>query len=85
MMNCQIVEKLPAPEEYNQLRQSVGWGIYECDVILQALPNSLYCVCAVSDGEIIGMARTIGDGGIAYISKMSSSNLTISSRASARS
>ena len=65
-MNCQIVEKLPTPEEYNQLRQSVGWGIYERDVILQALPSSLYCVCIVKDGEIIGMARIIGDGGIAF-------------------
>jgi ribosomal protein S18 acetylase RimI-like enzyme len=66
MLNYQLVEKLPTPEEYNQLRQSVGWGIYARDVILQALPNSLYCICAVKDGEIIGMARIIGDGGIAY-------------------
>jgi ribosomal protein S18 acetylase RimI-like enzyme len=65
-MNYQIVEKLPTPEEYNQLRQSVGWGSYERDVILQALPNSLYCVCAALNGEIIGMARIIGDSGIAY-------------------
>jgi ribosomal protein S18 acetylase RimI-like enzyme len=65
-MNYQIIEKLPTPEDYNQLRQLVGWGIYERDVILQALPNSLYCVCAVKDGEIIGMSRIIGDGGIAY-------------------
>ena len=65
-MNYQIIEKLPAPEDYNQLRQSVGWGTYEFDLIEQALPNSLYFVCAVKDGEIIGMARIIGDGGIAY-------------------
>jgi ribosomal protein S18 acetylase RimI-like enzyme len=65
-MNYQIIEKLPTPEEYNQLRQSVGWGIYERNVILQTLPHSLYCVCTVKDGEIIGMARIIGDGGIAY-------------------
>jgi GNAT superfamily N-acetyltransferase len=65
-MNYQIVEKLPTTEDYNQLRQSVGWGIYKRDVIEQALPNSLYCVCAVMDGEIIGMARIIGDGGLAY-------------------
>jgi ribosomal protein S18 acetylase RimI-like enzyme len=66
MLNYQIVEHLPASEEYNQLRQLVGWGIYERSVIEKALPNSLYFVCAVSDGEIIGMARIIGDGGIAY-------------------
>jgi ribosomal protein S18 acetylase RimI-like enzyme len=65
-MNYQIIEKLPTPEEYNQLRQLVGWGIYERAVIEQALPNSLYCVCAVFNGEIIGMARIIGDGGLAY-------------------
>ena len=66
MVNYQIIEKLPTLEEYNQLRQSVGWGIYERSVVLQALPDSLYFVCAVSDGEIIGMARVVGDGGIAY-------------------
>ena len=66
MLNYQIVEHLPASEEYNQLRQLVGWGIYERSVIEKALPNSLYFVCAVSDGEIIGMARVVGDGGIAY-------------------
>jgi ribosomal protein S18 acetylase RimI-like enzyme len=66
MLNYQIIEKLPTPEEYNQLRQTVGWGIYERDVIEQALPHSLYCICAVFNGEIIGMARIIGDRGIAY-------------------
>jgi len=65
-MNYQIIEKLLAPEDYNRLRQLVGWGTYERDVIEQTLSNSLYFVCAVKDGEIIGMARIIGDGGIAY-------------------
>ncbi|MGP8080495.1 MAG: GNAT family N-acetyltransferase [Dehalococcoidales bacterium] len=65
-MNYQIIEKLPTPEEYSQLRQLVGWGIHERDVIVKALPGSLYCVCAVKDTEIIGMARIVGDGGIAY-------------------
>ena len=65
-MNYQIIEKLPSPEEYTLLRQLVGWGIHEHDVIVKALPNSLYCVCAYANAEIIGMARIIGDGGLAY-------------------
>ena len=65
-MNYQIVEKLPSPEEYIQLRQLAGWGTHERDVVAQCLPGSLYCVCAVADNEIIGMARVIGDGGIAF-------------------
>ena len=65
-MNYQIIEKLPSPEEFIQLRQLVRWGIPGRDVIVKALPNSLYCICAVADAEIIGMARIIGDGGLAY-------------------
>ena len=65
-MNYQIIEKLPSPEEFIQLRQLVRWGIPERDVIVKALPNSLYCIGAVADAEIIGMARIIGDGGLAY-------------------
>ena len=65
-MNYQIVEKLPSPEEYTLLRQTVGWGIHDHDVIVKALPNSLYCVCAYANADIIGMARIIGDGGLAY-------------------
>jgi len=49
-MNYQIIEKLLAPEDYNRLRQLVGWGTYERDVIEQTLSNFLYFVCAVKDG-----------------------------------
>ena len=49
-MYYQIIEKLPAPEDYNRLRQLVGWGAYERAVIEQTLSNFLYFVCAVKDG-----------------------------------
>jgi len=65
-MNYQIIEKLPSPEEYLYLRQLVGWNLLERDVVEKALPASLYCVCAVVDRTVIGMARIIGDGGLAY-------------------
>ena len=65
-MDCDVVEKLPSAEEYNQLRALVGWGVYERDVIVESLPHSLYCVCAFVGTEIVGMARIIGDGGLVY-------------------
>jgi GNAT superfamily N-acetyltransferase len=65
-MNYQIIEKLPSSEEYLYLRQLVGWNLLERDVVEKALPASLYCVCAVVDRTVIGMARIIGDGGLAY-------------------
>ena len=65
-MEYEIEEKLPSAKEYNQLRQSVGWGVYEHDVINKALPKSLYCLTALVNGKIVGMARVVGDGGLVY-------------------
>jgi GNAT superfamily N-acetyltransferase len=66
MVDCDIIEMLPTPADYNHLRESVGWGTYEPAVIQTALPNSLYCVGAVLNGQVIGMARVVGDGGLVY-------------------
>jgi ribosomal protein S18 acetylase RimI-like enzyme len=66
MLECRFVEKIPTPEHYNELRQSVGWGIYETSVIERALSQSLYCVCAFAGETIVAMARIIGDGGLVY-------------------
>jgi len=63
-MPCEIVERLPTPQEYNRLRSAVGWRTYDEALIARCLPRSLYCVCAVMDGEVVGMARVVGDGGL---------------------
>jgi ribosomal protein S18 acetylase RimI-like enzyme len=61
-----IEENIPDAEEYNLLRQLVGWGTLEHNMVNKKLPNSLYGVCAYADNEIIGMGRVVGDGGIAF-------------------
>ncbi len=66
MVERVIVEQLPSAAQYNQLRQAVGWGVYEEDVIERSLPNTLYSLCAFVDGQLVGMARIIGDGGMVY-------------------
>lgn len=65
-MEYEIIEGMPSAEEYNRLRQRVGWDGYDPGVIARALPQTLYGVCAILDGNIIGMARVIGDGGLVY-------------------
>jgi GNAT superfamily N-acetyltransferase len=65
-MQVEIIEKIPSAEEYNEIRESVGWGIYELNVSKNALPNSLYSVCAYADSKLIGMARIIGDHGLVF-------------------
>lgn len=66
MIESVIVGQLPSAAQYNQLRAAVGWGVYAEDVIEQALPNTLYCLCAFVDGDLVGMARVIGDDGMVY-------------------
>jgi ribosomal protein S18 acetylase RimI-like enzyme len=66
MLECALIETLPSPADYNRLRVAVGWGGYDEDVIRNALPSTLYCVCAFVDEEIVGMARVIGDDGMVF-------------------
>jgi len=66
MPDCTLIETLPTPTDYNRLRKAVGWGEYDEDVIRNALPSTLFCVCAFVNGEVIGMARVIGDAGMVF-------------------
>jgi GNAT superfamily N-acetyltransferase len=65
-MEVEILEKIPSAEEYNEIRESVGWGIYELNVNKNALPKSLYFICAYLNSKLIGMARIIGDDGLVF-------------------
>ena len=56
------IEDNITPEEYNQLRNSVGWDSKDINVIEKALKNSAIIKKVMIDNETIGMARTIGDG-----------------------
>ena len=66
MVEVLVVEQLPSAAQYNQLRAAVGWGVYEEGVIERSLPSTLYSLCAFVDGDLAGMARIIGDGGMVY-------------------
>jgi ribosomal protein S18 acetylase RimI-like enzyme len=66
MPDCSLIETLPTPADYNRLRKAVGWGEYDEDVIENALPSTLYCVCAFIGKEVVGMARVIGDAGMVF-------------------
>lgn len=55
-------------EDYNNLRKSAGWQEVEPSQVKIGLENTAYQIAAVLNGQTIGMARVISDGGyIAFI------------------
>lgn len=64
MSAIEIFEQKPTVADYNRLREAVGWGKKEPAVIEDALAGSLFSVCAVYDGQVVGMGRVVGDGAI---------------------
>ena len=62
-----VREDVIEPEEFNDLRASVGWEKHRVEDIRVALLNSSFIVIArEKDGRAIGMGRVIGDLGINY-------------------
>lgn len=61
MNDIQYEEKIPTPDEYNYIADSVGWGTTENQIIEIALNNSLYSICAYDGDKMIGYGRIIGD------------------------
>ena len=49
-------------DEYNNLRNSIGWDTKDFDVVQNAIKNSIIVKKAILKNKTIGMARVIGDG-----------------------
>jgi GNAT superfamily N-acetyltransferase/catechol 2,3-dioxygenase-like lactoylglutathione lyase family enzyme len=65
--NVRLVERLPTLAEYEALVRAVGWVKYtNLEAAPAALENTRYCVVAVDADRAVGMARVVGDGGMAY-------------------
>lgn len=55
-------------EEYNAVRKSVGWREIPTEQAKRGLLGTYYLTAAVMDGQTVGMARLISDGGyVAYL------------------
>lgn len=66
MSEIELRESVPSAEQYRALRRAVGWrdlAPADADV---ALRNSLFAVCALHGGNVVGCGRVIGDGGMYF-------------------
>lgn len=62
-MPVQLIERTPSRAEYELLARAVGWDhLVDFDLTERALSASIFTVVAEADGEIVGMARVVGDG-----------------------
>lgn len=61
-----IVERTPTVAEYNCVRQAAGLSVKDEIAAQRGLANTLYGVCVISDGAVVGIGRVIGDGGLFY-------------------
>ncbi len=61
-----IEHRIPAVEQWMALRASVGWATFSKETAGRSLAMTPFCVCAFEDGELIAMARVLGDGVISF-------------------
>ena len=57
---------LPTADEYNKLRENVGWGIMPNDIVEKSFDNTLFGVSVYDNNKIIGTGRIVGDGGLCF-------------------
>ena len=61
-----LVERPPTVEEYQRLREDVGWESVDVEATETGLRNALFSVCVTHKDEVIGCGRVVGDGGIYF-------------------
>lgn len=58
-----VLNETPSPAQLVNLYDSVGWGHKDYpQMLVKAIENSSFLVCAYSDTELIALGRAISDG-----------------------
>lgn len=61
-----LVEGTPNVADYNRVRGAAGLTTKDEEVARRGLANSLFAVCVLHRGTVVGIGRVIGDGGLFY-------------------
>jgi len=67
MTDIELVERFPGIDDYRRLRAAAGLGEKSEEAARRSLPNTLYGVSLLRDGEAVGMGRVIGDNGCFFV------------------
>ena len=63
MANYTTQLSTPSVDTYRMLRVGAGLSAKTADAATQGLPNTLFAVQVLCDGQPVGMGRVVGDGG----------------------
>lgn len=64
-----ILENVLTVTDFIRLFQSAGWGNVNEKLVQVSLENSYVTFAVEEEGKIVGMARLLGDGGMAFYLK----------------
>lgn len=62
-----LIEHFPDAPTYRALRVAGGMSPKTEEAAARGLPNTLYGVSLVHDGQVVGMGRIVGDGGCFFV------------------
>lgn len=61
-----VTTDTPSIDDYCRLRRESGLSPKSTEAAARGLPNTIHAVQVHHQGEVIGMGRVIGDGGVFY-------------------
>ena len=64
--NYKVYFDAPSVEEFNKLRNIIGWGDIDFDMAQLSLDNSLFHVTIRANKQLIAMGRIVGDGAMYF-------------------
>lgn len=65
-MSYALLHATPSVETYQRLRVASGLSAKSAEAAARGLPNTLFAVQVLHEGEAVGMGRVVGDGGTAF-------------------
>jgi GNAT superfamily N-acetyltransferase len=66
-MAIAVVHKKPSVAEFESVVASVGFREHDHAAVEVALANTLFCVCAVEEQQVVSIGRVVGDGAISFL------------------
>ena len=64
-----ILENVLTTKDFIKLYESAGWGKNSEDIVQVSLKNSYVTFAVIEEEKVIGMARLLADGGMAFYLK----------------